>query len=473
MENNETAQPSFAISVLPVVLLSGLLAIAIGVMDGTGHVPLILSTAFAACLAFWKIGVSWDDLESGMRRGIAPGMQAIVILLVVGLLIGIWIASGVVPLLIYYGLLILAPSYFLAASCLICAGISLATGSSWSTSATVGLALIGVGGALEIDPGMTAGAVISGAYFGDKMSPLSDTTNLASAAAGSELLAHIRHMFYTTAPALALALIAYAGLGLGIETTDRAASADYEQLTTALAQAFYLSPALLLAPAVVLGLVIRRIPALPALMAGVLTGIVLLLTVQNSSIAVALDALYSGYDSNTGMEAVDELLSRGGLTSMLDTIALIICALAFGGVLEASGMLASLARGILGLARSTGSLIAATLASCIGMNILTSDQYVSIVIPGRMYRSAYIQRGLHPKNLSRALEDSATMTSPLVPWNTCGAYMAGVLGVATGAYLPYAFVNLATPAISLVLGFTGWTIEPLEQDESGRPVRRR
>ncbi len=464
IENKETQNPPFAISILPVLVLSILLLAATGILGGTGHVPLILSTAFAACLAAWRIGTSWDTLESGMRGGIASGLQAIVILLVVGLLIGIWIASGVVPLLIYYGLLILAPSYFLAASCVICAAVSLATGSSWSTSATVGLALTGVGGALEVDPGMTAGAVISGAYFGDKMSPLSDTTNLASASAGSELFAHIRHMVYTTTPALALALIAYAALGSGVEA--EAASADYEQLMAALADTFRLSPALLLAPAVVLGLVIRKVPALPALMAGVLTGIVLLLTVQGGSAAAALNALYAGYDSSTGIATVDELLSRGGMTSMLDTIALTLCALAFGGVMETSGMLASLARGILSLARSTGSLIAATLASGIGMNVLTADQYVSIVIPGRMYRSAYIQRGLHAKNLSRALEDSATMTSPLIPWNTCGAYMAGVLGVATGAYLPYAFVNLLVPAVSLVFGFTGWTIEPQAQDES-------
>lgn len=466
MVSNKTPQPSFAISVLPVLVLSALLAAAIGFMGGTGHIPLILSTAFAGRLACRRIGVSWNDLETGMRQGVAAGMQAILILLLVGLLIGIWIASGVVPLLIYYGLLILAPSYFLAAACAICAAVSLATGSSWSTAATVGLALIGVGGALEINPGMTAGAVISGAYFGDKMSPLSDTTNLAPASAGSELFAHIRHMTYTTAPALALALIAYAVLGAGAEAGGGAVSADYERLTTALAETFHLSPLLLLAPAAVLGLVIRKVPALPALMVGVWMGIFLLLTVQGGSPAAALDALYGGYVGNTGIESVDELLSRGGLTSMLDTIALIVCALAFGGLMEASGMLASLARGILSLARSTGSLIAATLASCIGMNILTSDQYIAIVIPGRMYRSAYIRRGLHPKNLSRALEDSATMTSPLIPWNTCGAYMAGVLGVAAGAYLPYAFVNLATPAISLLLGFTGWTIEPLQQDEA-------
>ena len=470
MDENETARPSFAVSLLPVFVLSALLAAAIGFMQGTGHVPLILSTAFTACLAYWKLGVPWSDLESGMRRGIAAGLQAVVILMVVGLLVGIWIASGVVPLLIYYGLLILAPSYFLAASCVICAAVSLATGSSWSTAATVGLALVGVGGALEVDPGMTAGAVISGAYFGDKMSPLSDTTNLAPASAGSELFEHIRHMVYTTAPALALALIAYAALGLGVEAAPAVAAADYEQLMAALAATFRLSPLLLLAPAVVLGLVTRKIPALPALMAGVLAGVVLFLAVQGGSVAAALDALYAGYESNTGIAAVDELLSRGGLTSMLDTIALVVCALAFGGVMEASGMLPALARGILSLARSTGSLIAATLASCIAMNILTADQYVSIVVPGRMYRSAYIRRGLHPKNLSRALEDSATMTSPLIPWNSCGAYMAGVLGVATGAYLPYAFVNLATPAISLLLGLAGRTIEPLPQD--GSPARR-
>lgn len=466
MKQSEAPRPPFGISLLPVFLLIALLAAAVGAMDGTGHVPLILSTALAAGLAFWKIGVPWRKLESGMRQGVDSGMQAILILLIVGLMIGIWIAAGVVPLLIHYGLLLLAPSYFLVATCVICAAVSLATGSSWSTSATVGLALIGVGNTLAIDPGMTAGAVISGAYFGDKMSPLSDTTNLAPAISGSELFAHIRHMVYTTAPALALALIAYAVLGLRVETSAAATSANYEQLTAALADTFHLSPLLLLAPAVVLGLVIRKVPAIPAMMGGVLAGIVLFLTVQDGSFAIALDALYSGYNSTTGVDAVDNLLSRGGLTSMLDTVALIVCALAFGGVMEASGMLSSLAHGILSLARSTGSLIAVTLASCIGMNIVTSDQYISIVIPGRMYRSAYRQRGLHPKNLSRALEDSATMTSPLVPWNTCGAYMAGVLGVATGAYLPYAFVNLAVPAISLVLGFTGWTIEPLKQDEA-------
>jgi NhaC family Na+:H+ antiporter len=459
-------QPSFAISVLPVIMLVALLAVAIGRMDGSGHVPLILTTAFAAALASWKIGVSWPQIEAGIRQGIDAGMQAIVILLVVGLLIGVWIASGVVPLLIYYGLLILAPSYFLVASCLICAVVSLATGSSWSTAATVGLALIGVGSALGMDPGMTAGAVVSGAYFGDKMSPLSDTTNLAPATAGSELFEHIRHMVYTTLPALVIALIAYTALGLGIETSANATSANYDQLVSTLKNTFTLSPLLLIAPATVLALVIRKVPALPALMAGVLAGVLLLLTVQGGSVELALNSLYGGYASDTGVGAVDELLSRGGLTSMLDTIALIICALTFGGVMEASGMLATLARGILSLVRSTGSLIAATLVSCIGMNILTSDQYISIVIPGRMYRSAYRRRGLHAKNLSRALEDSATMTSPLVPWNTCGAYMAGVLGVATGAYLPYAFLNLTVPVISLILGLTGWTIEPLARDDS-------
>ncbi len=458
-------RPSFVISILPVLVLVSLLAAAIGKMDGSGHVPLVLSSAFAALLASWRLKVSWNTLESGIRQGIDAGMQAIVILLIVGLLIGVWIASGVVPLLIYYGLLILAPSYFLVASCVICAVVSLATGSSWSTAATVGLALIGVGRALGMDPGMTAGAVISGAYFGDKMSPLSDTTNLAPATAGSELFEHIRHMVYTTVPALVLALIAYTVLGLGMDIATQATSANYEQLIVTLHETFRLSPILLLAPAVVLGLVMRKVPALPALMAGVVTGTVLLLTVQGGSVATALGSLYGGYESATGVASVDELLSRGGLTSMLDTIALIICALTFGGVMEASGMLASLADAILRLARSTGSLIAATLASCIGMNILTSDQYISIVIPGRMYRSAYTKRGLHPKNLSRALEDSATMTSPLVPWNTCGAYMAGVLGVATGAYLPYAFLNLAVPLISLILGFTGWTIEPAVKDE--------
>jgi len=313
--------------------------------------------------------------------------------------------------------------------------------------------------------------VVSGAYFGDKMSPLSDTTNLAPAVAGTDLFTHIRHMVYTTVPALLVAVVLFTVIGFVRPSTGSVETPEYLQMLSTLSASFNLSPWLLSAPALVLFLVWKKTPALPALVVGVLTGAVLLLIFQRGD-ATSWDALmgrlvtslYTGYVSETGVAAVDDLLSRGGLSYMMDTIALIMAALAFGGIMEASGMLQRLAAAILTLAQSTGSLIAVTIFSCLGMNILASDQYMAIIIPGRMYRSAFLARDLHPKNLSRALEDSATLTSPLIPWNTCGAYMSSVLGVGAFTYLPFAFLNLASPLISILYGFTGFTIQKIEDD---------
>jgi NhaC family Na+:H+ antiporter len=318
---------------------------------------------------------------------------------------------------------------------------------------------------------MTAGAVISGAYFGDKMSPLSDTTNLAPAVAGTQLFTHIRHMVYTTLPALALALLAFAVIGIMRPASGSVETPEYLLMLSTLSESFNLTPILLVAPATVLFLVWRKTPALPALVIGVVVGALLLLIFQHeagagwdATLGRLLDSLYTGYVSETGVESVDGLLTRGWLTNMLDTIALILVALSFGGIMESSGMLERLAAAILSFARSTGSLIAVTIFSCFGMNVLASDQYLAIIVPGRMYRAAFLKRGLHPKNLSRALEDSATLTSPLIPWNTCGAYMSGVLGVSCFTYLPFAFLNLFSPMISLFYGFTGITIQKIEDD---------
>jgi NhaC family Na+:H+ antiporter len=458
-------------SLIPVVVLIAALSYTIIVLDGSGHIPLILGTVVAASIAAGGLGMSWPEIQDGMSKGISAALPAILILIVVGLLIGVWIASGVVPVMIFYGLKILGPGYFLVATILICALISLATGSSWSTAATVGVAMMGVGQALQIPPGMTAGAVISGAYFGDKMSPLSDTTNLAPAVAGTDLFTHIRHMVYTTLPALLIAVILFTVIGLVRPASGSVETPEYVQMVSTLSSSFNLSPWLLIAPASVLFLVWKKTPALPSLVIGVIVGAILLLVFQRdtgpegaSSIGRLLDSLYSGYVSESGVASVDELLTRGGLGSMMDTIALIMVALSFGGIMEASGMLERLAAFILKLARSTGSLIAVTIFSCFGMNILASDQYLAIIVPGRMYRGAYLKRGLHPKNLSRALEDSATLTSPLIPWNTCGAYMSSVLGVSSFVYLPFAFLNLSSPLISMFYGFTGITIQKIEDD---------
>jgi len=464
-------KPSLGISLVPVIVLIVSLSYTIIVLEGSGHIPLIFGAAIAALIAGTSLGMEWPDIQKGLTGGIVTALPAILILIIVGLLIGIWIASGVVPVMIFYGLKILAPGYFLVATVLTCALISLATGSSWSTAATVGLAMIGVGQALGIPSGMTAGAVISGSYFGDKMSPLSDTTNLAPAVAGTQLFTHIRHMVYTTVPALLVAVVIFTIIGLVRPATGSVETAEYLEMLATLDSAFNLSPLLLIAPAAVLFLVWKKTPALPSLVVGVGVGAVLFLIFQMDpgagwagNLGAMVEALYTGYVSDTGVASVDELLTRGGLSYMLDTVALIIVALAFGGIMETAGMLERLAAAILTLARSTGSLISVTIFSCFGMNVLASDQYLAIIVPGRMYRGAFLKRNLHPKNLSRALEDSATLTSPLIPWNTCGAYMSGVLGVSCFAYLPFAFLNLASPLISIFYGFTGITIQKIEDD---------
>lgn len=464
-------EPGLAISLVPVVVLIGSLFYSIVILDGSGHIPLVIGGVVAALVASSVLHMSWEDIQRGLTSVIVTALPAILILVIVGLLIGIWIASGVVPVMIFYGLKILSPGYFLVATCLICAVISLATGSSWSTAATVGLAMMGVGEALGISPGLTAGAVVSGAYFGDKMSPLSDTTNLAPAVAGTQLFTHVRHMIYTTAPALAISLVIFAVIGLLRPASGSVETPDYLLMLSTLSGAFNLNPFLLVAPALVLFLVWKKAPALPALVAGVAMGAILMVIFQWDSAAGLsgnmdrlMASLYSGYVSETGVAMVDGLLTKGGLTSMLDTVALIIVALAFGGIMEASGMLERIARAILGMARSVGSLVAVTTFSCFGMNILASDQYLAIIVPGRMYRTAFLRHGLHPKNLSRALEASATVSSPLIPWNTCGAYMSTVLGVNSFVYLPYAFFNLLSPVVSMFYGFTGISMQKIEDD---------
>lgn len=431
------------------------------------QIPLAGAAAVAALMAV-RLGWRWRQIEEGFLDGIRLSLGACLILLVVGALIGTWIAGGIVPLLIVYGLELLSPQYFLVAVCAVCSVVSLATGSSWTTAGTVGIAFIGVGQGLGIPAPLTAGAIISGAYFGDKMSPLSDTTNLAPASAGSELFEHVRHMSWTTGPSLAIALILYWAIGL--KYGAEAASLDaIRAVSDGLNREFRISPWLLVPPALVLLMVVRRVPALPAIFAGAILGGVFASLFQGASLGRVLEVAYSGYQAQTGLPAVDELLSRGGMESMYGTIGIILCAMCFGGVMEKSGMLAAIAGAVLRLARGTGGLVTATLGTAMGINLIAPDQYLSIVVPGRMYRQAYQQAGLHPKNLSRALEDGGTLTSPLVPWNSCGAYMYATLGVFPFAYLPYAFLNLINPIVSAIYGWTGWTIEKLPPEEK-RPV---
>jgi len=448
-------------ALLPVVLMIIFLGFNILKFDGSPHIPLIGGSVVASIMGLY-LGHSWKSIEKGLVHGIAIALQACLILLVIGMLIGAWLISGIVPTMIYYGLQILSPSIFLLATCLICALVSLATGSSWSTAGTVGIALIGVGQGLGFPLPVVAGAIISGAYFGDKMSPLSDTTNLAPAVAGADLFSHIRHMIYTTGPSMLISLLLYALLGLRYKG-GYLQREGIDQILATIDTHFNVNPVLLLPAVLVIAMVIFRIPALPALLGGAFVGGLCAIIFQGASMAEVMSAAQNGFISNTGVASVDTLLSRGGMESMLSTVALIMCALAFGGVMEKTGMLTTIAGAILKLATSVGSLVASTVLTSIGMNIIAPDQYLAIVVPGRMYREAYERAGLKAKNLSRALEDGGTLSSALIPWNTGGGYMWATLGVYPFAYLPFAFLNLLNPLFSIVLGYTGWTMEREEE----------
>jgi NhaC family Na+:H+ antiporter len=456
------------VALIPVAFLIIALYFAIVQFENSAHIPLIL-----ACGVATIVGIAyqrkWKDIQDGMVHGITVAMSAILILIIVGTLIGTWIQGGVVPAMIYYGMKILSPGIFLAATLIICSVVALGTGSSWSTAGTVGVALIGVGRGLGIPDEMVAGAIISGAYFGDKMSPLSDTTNLAPAVAGTDVFSHVRHMVYTTGPSYIIALILFIILGLKFRG-GAMDTANIELMLNTLETNFKINLLLLLPPCLVIVMVVKKISPLPALLGGAIIGGIFALAFQSASLAEVIQAAQSGFVSNTGIAQVDELLTRGGLLSMMETVALIICALSFGGIMERTGMLEVLATSLLTLVKTRGSLVTTTVFSCIGMNALAADQYLAIVIPGRMYKKAYDDMGLHPKNLSRVLEDSGTLTSPLIPWNTCGAFMGAALGVNPFAYLPYAFVNLCNPLVSIFYGYTGITMEKVKpENESKTP----
>ncbi|MEO1017012.1 MAG: Na+/H+ antiporter NhaC [Pseudomonadota bacterium] len=423
------------------------------------HIPMLLGVLIASIMAL-RCGFHWDVIQDGMVKGIGNALPAMIILMIVGVLIGIWILAGVVPTLIYYGLTILTPAVFLPTTLIICAITSVSTGTSWGTTGTIGVALMGVGAGLGLPLPVVAGAVLSGAYFGDKMSPLSDTTNLAPAMVGTDLYTHIRHMSYTTGVTFALTLIIEIALSVHYGST----AGDFERIQTILATLdanFMINPVLILPPLFVMFVSIRKVPAIPGITLGVLAGVICAIGLQGADYESLVNAAFSGYSAATGVEDVDSLLTRGGLESMLYTISLIIVAMMFGGVMERTSQLKVVADRILTWAKSTGSLIASTALTCIAANVILCDQYMSIVMGGRTYAQAYRERGLAPQNLSRAVEDSGTVTANLVPWNSGGAYQAATLGVATIAYLPFNFFCWMSPLVTMLFGYMGWTITPL------------
>jgi NhaC family Na+:H+ antiporter len=433
-------------------------------LDGSNQIILMFSAGVASLVAL-KLGINWEEIRQGIVDSISSAMASMIILLLIGTLAGTWLLSGIVPAMIYYGLQILNPTIFLVAACIVCSIVSVATGSSWTTSATVGIALVGIGTALGLPLGMVAGAIISGAYFGDKMSPLSDTTNLAPAMAGTDLFTHIKYMAYTTVPSISIALIIF--LVLGFVKGGNTEIAETQVILDAIDSKYDINLFLFIVPVVMVILISKKMPAIPAISIGALLGAVFALIFQPDLVQEVaqygegvwekgfvgiMTSMYGDISIVTGNEMVDELLTSGGMYGMLGTVWLILSAMIFGGVMESSGMLKRIAEGVISGINSAGGLIATTAGTCVFFNITASDQYLAIVVPGRMYADIYKEKGLAPENLSRTLEDSGTVTSALIPWNTCGAYHSTVLGVPTLTYLPFAFFNIISPFMTVIFG---------------------
>ena len=560
-------KPSLIQALTPIVVLILLLMVSVmsiwgsDSLSGANQMALLFATAVAALIG-WRLKYKWKDMLSGISDSILSALPALLILLLIGALAGTWLISGIVPSMIYYGLKILNPTIFLFAACIVSAIISLATGSSWTTIATIGVALLGIGQAMDINTGLIAGAIISGAYFGDKMSPMSDTTNLAPAVSGTDLFTHIRYMMWTTIPSIVITLLIFFVLGFFVG--DGGSTEEINGILSAIEGSFYITPWLFLVPAAVVFMIIKKVPAIPALFAGALlggvaalvfqpdiinqngikntviiegenaseysfewyqegekiegdsklknqnggtyelviskegevasTGIFILpealdtaamdnftLTFDNSINKLGLTASLSrsnyseaAYRSvinamtvdtsvNTSSDQVNNLLGTSGMAGMMGTIWLIICAMSFGGILDKLGMLSKITEVIVSKAKSRGSLIATTTLTCIGFNVTASDQYLAIVVPGKMFSKTYRDRGLAPQNLSRTLEDSGTVTSVLVPWNTCGAAQSHVLGVATGEYFLFCFFNIISPIMTIIYGYLGIKIARLNE----------
>ncbi len=486
MSENKSPSPSLLQALIPIAVLITLLVLNVTyfgdhTLDGANQFALILASAVAGIIAI-SLGVKWTAIRDSMVKSISSAMPSILILLMIGALAGTWLLSGVVPTLIYYGLKVFHPKIFLFATVIITGMVSLATGSSWSTVATIGIALVGVGQALGISEGVVAGAVISGAYFGDKMSPLSDTTNLAPAMAGTDLFTHIRYMTITTVPAMVLTLIIF--LIIGFTYSFDATPGGIDLVLESIESKFRVTPWLMLVPAFLIFIIVKKVPPLPALLAGSLMGGIFAIIFQPQlirEVALGLDpsttslfkasylsvmqSIFGDIAITTSNEMVNELLSSTGMAGMLNTIWLILSAMVFGGAMESAGLLVKITHSVIKLAQSTGSLVATTIATSIFFNITASDQYIAIVVPGRMFAKTYKERGLKPEVLSRSLEDGGTITSVLIPWNTCGATQSRVLGVPTMEYVPYAFFNFLSPMFSILFAYLNYKIRRFKDDE--------
>lgn len=468
-------KPTFLESVIPIIAMLIILTIGKGVLGYSTEPLLIMVAAVAAFVAF-RVGITWDEMLLEISEKIAKGMPAILILVCVGAMVGAWMSAGTIPLMIYYGIQIVNPKFLLVTAFLITAVVSVVTGTSWGSVATMGVALMGIAGALGVSLPATAGAVIAGSYFGDKMSPLSDTTNLAPIAAGSNLYDHIGHMFYTTVPATIVSLIVYAIAGMNADTTADITSDTVVTMLNQLSSMYHWNLLLLIPVIIVLAGSIMRKPTIPVMLLSSFVAGIEGIFIQHVSLKNVLASTVSGFnvsmierpgfDASTASGAVTQLLNRGGMNGIMSTTLLVFCAFCFAGIMSRAGCLDVVLQKILSVAKSTGALITATVAACITMALTTGNSYLSILIPGEMFRDAYRERGLAAKNLSRTLEDAGTVFVPLVPWSAAGAYMTATLGVEVLDYLPWAVLCYTGFLFAILWGFTGFGIAKLEDEET-------
>lgn len=467
--------PTILEALIPVVAMLLVLFIGKGVL-GFSTEPLLIIVACVAAFVAWRVGCTWDDMLDEISQKIAKGMPAILILITVGAMVGTWMASGTIPMMIYYGVQIVSPKWLLVTAFLITCLVSIATGTSWGSVATMGVALMGIASALGVNPAATAGAVIAGSYFGDKISPLSDTTNLAPLAAGSNLYEHIGHMFWTTVPATIVSLVVYAIVGLNANTAAGATSEAVTNMMAQLDQMYDWNILILLPVILVLAGSLLKLPTIPVMILSTVVAGVEGIFMQGISLGNVLTSTVSGFNvtmiTRPGFDAanaafeVTKLLNRGGMNGIMSTTLLVFCAFCFAGIMSRAGCLEVVLKAILSVAKTTGSLILATVISCITMALTTGNSYLSILIPGEMFRDAYKERGLHPKNLSRTLEDAGTVFVPLVPWSAAGAYMAATLGVETLDYLPWAILCYTGFIFAIIYGYTGIGIAKLPKEEA-------
>ena len=470
--NKEPAQTRRQVGLWPSLLVFVFLFVSI--LAGTrlfgtsAHIPLVLASVAAAIVAIAS-GYTWKELESGMGETIKATCIGILIMPIIGMVVGTWMLGGIVPTMIYYGLTWLSPKIFLVATCLICTMVSLSVGSSWTTMGTVGVALMGVGAGLNVPAGITAGAIISGAYFGDKMSPLSDCTNLTSAVVGTDLFGHIKNMLRTTTPAYCTALVLYAVLG--IRVAGNSANTDTIRLyLETLAGSFNISPVMLIPPLCVLVMVVFKVSAIPGLIGVTFLGGIFAMAFQGRSLSQVFAAAYTGVSMDTGVEAINKLVNRGGLSSMMDTVALILIALCFAGIVEKAGMIDTVVHAILARAKGEKAVMTTAFFATLFTNFATGVVYVAFVLPGRMFRQTFLDHNLHPKNLSLILEDVGSLVAPFCPWSTDCAFIMGALGVSLSQYAPFMFLAILNPLICMFYIWTGIGIVHITPEQKEQEI---